>query len=132
VPRLREQLGLDDARWGRMCAEHALPPSWETLPYETFVEQRRERTADLIRAAFRKLCGEEGAPPIAPPWFLPGADLVWRHIAETELALRALVREVYVKRFSNSAAARIEAALRDAEREALGRALRSRPRARIR
>ena len=25
VPRLRDQLGIDDNRWGRMCAEHALP-----------------------------------------------------------------------------------------------------------
>jgi len=97
------------------------------MPYEAFVEQRRERMADVIRAAFRKLGGEEDAPPITPPWFLPGAEVVWRRIAETERALRALVREVYGKRFEANGAARIEAALSAPERESLTRALRSRP-----
>ena len=97
------------------------------MPYEAFVEQRRERMADVIRAAFRKLGGEEDAPPITPPWFLPGAEAVWRRIAETERALRALVREVYGKRFEANGAARIEAALSAPERESLTRALRSRP-----
>jgi hypothetical protein len=127
LPRLRQKLDLDDARWGRMCAEHALPPGWETMPYQAFLEQRRERMADIIRAAFRKLGGEEDAAPIAPPWFLPGAELVWRRIVETERALRALVREIYGRRFAANGAAKIEAALPPAERESLSRALRSRP-----
>ncbi len=28
VPRLRERLAISDDRWGRMCAEHALPLGW--------------------------------------------------------------------------------------------------------
>lgn len=56
-----------------------------------------------------------------------GAEGVWRRIAETERALRALVREVYGNRFEASGAARIEAALSAPERESLTRALRSRP-----
>ena len=28
VPRLREKLAIHDDRWGRMCAEHALPLGW--------------------------------------------------------------------------------------------------------
>lgn len=127
VARLREKLRLDDDRWGRMCAEHALPPDWDGMPYETFLYERRSRMAHVIRAAFRKLGGEEDAAPIAPPWFLPGADAVWSRIVETELALRAVVREIYGKRFAVGAAAKIEAALSAPERETLTRALRGRP-----
>lgn len=127
VPRLRERLKLDDARWGRMCAEHALPPKWEEMPYDEFLEARRRRMAEIIRVAYRKLGGDEEAETVAPPWFLPGAELVWTRIAETERALRALVRTVYVHRYGDAAASRIEAALPPPEREAMARALRSRP-----
>jgi hypothetical protein len=89
VPRLRERLKLDDARWGRMCAEHALPPRWEEMPYAEFLEARRRRMAEIIRVAYRKLGGDEEAETVAPPWFLPGAELVWTRIAETELLLTA-------------------------------------------
>lgn len=127
IPRLREKLRLDDDRWGRMCAEHALPPGWQSLPYDAFLLQRRERMADIIRAAYRKLGGEEDGAPIAPPWFMPGAELVWNRIVETERTLRTLVRDVYEKRFEANGAAKIEAAIPERERESLSRALRSRP-----
>ena len=51
-----------------------------------------------IRVAFRQLGGEPEASPLTPPWFLPGAEEVWQRISETERALRAVVREVYVAR----------------------------------
>jgi len=88
VPRLRERLGLDDNKWGRMCAEHALPVGWESMEYDQFLSERRKRMADIIRVGFRKLGGEADAPPVTPPWFLPGAELVWNRIVETERALR--------------------------------------------
>ena len=109
VPRLRQKLNIDDDRWGRMCAEHALPLGWESMEYEEFLRDRRRRMADIIRVAFRQLGGESDAPPVTPPWFLPGAEAVWQRIAETERALRGVVREVYVARFGDSAASRIEA-----------------------
>ncbi len=127
VPRLREKLAIDDDRWGRLCAEHALPLSWELMEYEEFLRERRRRMADIIRVAFRQLGGEPEAPPITPPWFLPGTETVWQRIVETERALRAVVREVYVARFGESAARRIEEALSEREREVLGRSLRARP-----
>jgi hypothetical protein len=127
VPRLREKLAIDDDRWGRMCAEHALPPSWESMEYEQFLRERRRRMADIIRVAFRQLGGEADAPPLTPPWFLPGAEAVWQRIAETERALRAVVREVYAARFGEAAARRIEEGLPERERESLARALRARP-----
>jgi hypothetical protein len=48
---------------------------------------------------------------------------------ETERALRGLVREVYLARFGDAAAKRIEDALPERERETLARALRARPEA---
>jgi hypothetical protein len=127
VPRLRDQLGIDDNRWGRMCAEHALPLGWERMDYEEFIRHRRTRMAELIRVAFRQLGGEADASPLAPPWFLPGAEAVWQRIADAERALRTLVREVYASIFGDTAAATIQAKLPERDRESLMRALRARP-----
>jgi hypothetical protein len=127
VPRLREELGIDENRWGRMCAEHALPLGWERMDYEEFIRQRRTRMAEIIRVAFRQLGGEADSPPLAPPWFLPGADAVWQRIAHTERALRSLVREVYASRFGDTAADTVQAKLPERDRETLMRALRARP-----
>ena len=126
VPRLREKLNIDNDRWGRLCAEHALPMRWESMEYEEFLRERRRRMADIIRVAFRQLGGESDAPPVMPPWFLPGAEAVWQRIAETERALRGVVREVYA-RFGDSAASRIEAAVPEGERQTLARNLARRP-----
>ena len=127
VPRLRQKLAIDDDRWGRLCAEHALPSGWESMEYEEFLRERRRRMADVIRVAFRQLGGEGDAPPLTPPWFLPGAESVWQRIVETERALRGVVREVYAVRFGEDAARRIEEAVPERERESLARALRARP-----
>jgi hypothetical protein len=127
VPRVRQKLSIGDDRWGRLCAEHALPLGWESMEYEEFLRERRRRMADIIRVAFRQLGGEPDAPPLTPPWFLPGAEAVWQRIVETERALRGVVREVYAARFGEAAARRIEEALPERERESLARALRARP-----
>jgi hypothetical protein len=127
VARLRDHLKIDDDRWGRMCAEHALPPSWEQMDYQEFLGERRKRMADVIHVAFRQLGGEADAAPLTPPWFLPGAEGVWKRIAETERVLRVMVREVYAHRFGDGAAAKIETGLQEFEREALKRATRTRP-----
>jgi len=127
VGRLRQKLKISDEQWARSCAEHALPLGWEKLDYSDFLVERRKRMADIIRIAFRKLGGEPEAPPLSPPWFLPGAETVWARIAEVERALRELVRSVYSARFQGQAAARIEQALPEREREGLARSLRSRP-----
>ena len=83
--------------------------------------------ADIIRVAFRQLGGEPDAPPLMPPWFLPGAEAVWQRIVETERALRGVVREVYAALFGQAAARKIEEALPERERETLARTLRARP-----
>ena len=84
--------------------------------------------ADIVRVAFRQLGGEQDAPPVTPPWFLPGAEAVWQKIAaETERALRGVVREVYAARFGDLAASRIEAAVPERERPTFARNLARRP-----
>ncbi len=127
IPRLKDQRGWTDQQWGRACVEHALPPAWEQMDYDEFLSERRSRMAYVIRSAYRSLGGEADAPPITPPWFLPGAEDVWRKIAETERALRSLVRETYSALFGPNAAQKIESSFGDREREGLGRALRARP-----
>jgi hypothetical protein len=127
VKRLRQKADIDDARWGRACAEHALPVGWESMDYDAFLADRRRRMAEIIRIAYRKLGGEAEAEPMTPPWFLPGAEAVWSEIMETERALRGLVREAYAGRFGDSAAGKIEEALPEGQRESLRRALRARP-----
>lgn len=127
VPRVRDRLGIGDERWGRMCAEHALPQNWESLDFDEFLRERRTRMAEIIRIAYRQLGGEAGTPPLTPPWFLPGAELVWQRIAEIERSLRAVVRGAFTARFGDQAAGAIEDRLPEKERETLARALRSRP-----
>lgn len=127
VPKIRQRLGLGDEQWGRMCAEHALPLGWEGMEYDVFLAERRRRMAEIIRVAFRRLGGEGDAQPVSPPWFLAGAEVVWQRIAETERALRGVVREVYTAAFGDRAAEKIETALSEHEREVLSRALRARP-----
>lgn len=83
--------------------------------------------AEIIRVAFRQLGGEPTAAPLTPPWFMPGAELVWDRIGQVERSLRAVVREVYAARFGESAAARIEAAVPEKERDQLARNLARRP-----
>jgi hypothetical protein len=97
------------------------------MEYEEFLGERRKRMADIIRVAFRRLGGEADTPALMPPWFLPGAEMVWQRIAETERSLRRVVREVYSACFGEAAAGRIEEALTERERETIARALRARP-----
>jgi hypothetical protein len=127
VPRLREKLGLGDDQWGRQCAEHALPLGWENMEYEQFLRERRRRMAEVIRVAYRQLGGETEEQGLAPPWLLPGTEAVWKRIAETERALRGIVRDTYLALFKEAAARKIEEALPEHERSVLNRALRSRP-----
>lgn len=127
APRIREQLKLTDDRWGRMCAEHALPIGWESMEYDEFLASRRPRMAEIVRIAFRKLGGEQDASPLTPPWFLPGGEVVWQRIADVERGLRRVVRDVYAGKFGTRAVEAISDALEANEREHLSRATRNRP-----
>jgi predicted HTH transcriptional regulator len=58
----------------RMYYWHALPDQWEALPYTSFLIQRRERIAAVIRDAYEKLSGATSRPKIDAS--IPLADLV--------------------------------------------------------
>lgn len=49
---------LDKSLSDRDRFHHALPPNWWEMPYETFLEERRLRMADVVRAAWNRLRGE--------------------------------------------------------------------------
>jgi hypothetical protein len=95
------------------------------VPYDDFLSRRRPKMAEVIRIAYRKLGGESDASPLTPPWFLPGAEVVWARIAETERALRQLVRAVYNRHFGDRAAAALEAAFGPDHRETVAKASRN-------
>jgi hypothetical protein len=47
----------------------AVRRGWETMEYEEFLRERRQKMAEIIRVAFRQLGGEPDSPPLTPPWF---------------------------------------------------------------
>ena len=53
VNHYRESLGAD---YEIVCKEHALPDNFETMDYQTFLEQRRVLMAEIVRKAYQKLC----------------------------------------------------------------------------
>ena len=40
---------------------HALPDNWQNMPYDEFLETRREMMAQIVRKAYEKLSGDGGA-----------------------------------------------------------------------
>jgi hypothetical protein len=53
VPVVRQR--FTDDEWQTMCGLHALPANWETLPYDQFLQVRRELMADIIRRGYETL-----------------------------------------------------------------------------
>lgn len=45
---------------------HALPSSWWEMPYESFLEERRRRMAEVVRSAWQRLRGELPEKTAAP------------------------------------------------------------------
>lgn len=60
APPLDATLSKDDR------FHHALPPEWWTMPYDSFLSERRRLMADVVRAAWERLRGGPPAPSIAP------------------------------------------------------------------
>lgn len=53
VPLLRGR--FTDEHWKSMCELHALPPDWESMTYDIFLEERRKLMADIIKRGYEKL-----------------------------------------------------------------------------
>ena len=126
---LPDTLGLGPEVWRVLSKCHDMRNRTE---YEGAIDVmtgscRSDRRLASSASRSDSLGGESDAPPVMPPWFLPGAEAVWQRIAETERGLRGVVREVYVARFGDSAALRIEGAVPEGERQTLTRNLARRP-----
>jgi hypothetical protein len=62
APSLDARLTIEDR------FHHALPAAWWSMPYDTFLDERRRLMADVVRAAWERLRGgpqmAQGPPPI--------------------------------------------------------------------
>jgi hypothetical protein len=55
LPKYKEKHGK--VEWGKMYFWHALPDGWEKMPYEIFLEKRREMMAAVIKKGYEELLG---------------------------------------------------------------------------
>ena len=53
VPKIQPRFSADD--WSRMNEHHAMPELWHTMPYDTFLIERRKLMAAIIRKGFESL-----------------------------------------------------------------------------
>jgi hypothetical protein len=92
-PRLRKEFAA--GQWEHMHHLHALPPGWESMEYEHFLEQRRKMMAQVIRQAFQALSPSDDHAGV----ILADASLeerqVWPLVQTVEQRLRAIVRGKY-------------------------------------
>ncbi len=55
LPKYKSQ--HSKVEWDKMYFWHALPEGWEKMPYEIFLEKRREKMAVVINKGYEKLLG---------------------------------------------------------------------------
>lgn len=65
-PKLVRESGLTDEQLRQQHYWHALPDSWERMPYDEFLDQRRKLMAEVIRAGFEKLSAGATSKVTAP------------------------------------------------------------------
>ena len=109
VPRLRRLFA--ESTWDTMCAMHALPLGWETMPYDGFLRERRKLMARIIRRGFEALTSSDSSDSSeADGRRFAAADekRAWSLIEELELELRKVLRTVYDTKWGGGADARIQ------------------------
>lgn len=109
VPRIREQ--FSEHKWVRMCRENALPPEWEEMLYDDFLQQRRVLMAQLIRTGFDSIGTSEPDTGATLEEGTSSEHAVWRLIGSTEAELRNTVRRQFNGRWGSGADARMCAIL---------------------
>lgn len=62
LPKYKEKHGK--VEWEKMYFWHALPDGWEKMPYEIFLEKRREMMAAVIKKGYEELLGSGNPQPI--------------------------------------------------------------------
>ena len=93
VPRVRSD--FKPGPWERMCYLHALPPGWESMEYEHFLEQRRKAMAQIIRQAYVALTPSDDDDGITLADATPEERTVWPTVQAVEQRLRSVVRRKY-------------------------------------
>ena len=119
VPRLREELGIDENRWGRMCAEHALPFGWERMDYEEFIRRVGLGWQNLSASH----SGSSAVKQMPRRLHRRGSCPTQKRSGSASPIQSA----VYASTFGATAAATLQAKLPERDRESLMRALRARP-----
>lgn len=109
VPRVRSD--FEPGPWERMCFLHALPPGWESMEYEHFLEQRRRAMARIIRQAYLALSPSDGGDGITMADATPDERIVWPKVQAVEHSLRALVRRKYEAEWGSQANGQMSAGL---------------------
>ncbi len=105
VPRLRAMFSPE--AWDAMCGLHALPQSWESMPYEEFLRGRRKLMARIIRRGFEALTCIDSAATTSSPFSAADERRAWQLIEELELKLRKTIRDAYDAKWGSSADGRI-------------------------
>ena len=109
VPRLRKEFAA--GQWEHMHHLHALPPGWESMEYEHFLEQRRKMMAQLIRQAFLALSPSEDESGVTLADASPEERHVWPLVQTVEQRLRTIVRTKYDAEWGARADGQIAATL---------------------
>jgi hypothetical protein len=75
VPKIQPRFSPEE--WSRMHEHHALPIGWHTMPYDSFLVERRKLMAAIIRQGFESLRAPRAstevtaAPPRLPAFLIP-------------------------------------------------------------
>lgn len=110
VPRIREQ--FSDHKWIRMCRENTLPPDWEEMAYDDFLQQRRVLMAQLIQNGFDSIGKTETSGDGATvEQGTASEQTIWRTIESAELELRKIVRRRFTERWGSGADSRMSSIL---------------------
>jgi hypothetical protein len=110
VPRLREQ--FSEHKWIRMCRENALPPAWEELAYDDFLQRRRALMAQVIQNGFDSIGKTEtSADGATVEQGTASEQTIWRTIESVELELRKVIRRRFTEKWGAGADTRMSTIL---------------------
>ncbi len=110
VPGIRQQ--FSEHKWIRMCRENALPPGWEEMTYEEFLQQRRILMAQIIQDGFESIGKTDSSDDGATVEEGTASEqTIWRTIESAELQLRKVIRGRFIERWGSGADARMSSIL---------------------
>lgn len=110
VPRLKPLFPA--AQWEHMLHMHAMPPAWEAMEYEHFLEARRVLMARIIRQAYESLSkSTDNSGELTLADATADERSVWPAVEQLERRLRAVVRAQYEEEWGAGSEGQMRAAL---------------------